>query len=126
MKNIMIVDDSSVVRKMIRITLESSEFHIIEAADGIEALEALARGVPDLFIIDLNMPRLDGLSLVRRIRTETQVADTPIIMLTTECQESDRRRGLEAGVTMYIEKPVSPTLLKYKVQSMLSAEGSAT
>lgn len=124
MKRVMIVDDSSVVRKMIRLTIASPDILTVEASDGIDALENLAKGSPDLFIIDLNMPRMDGLALVRRIRNMDMLKDVPIIMLTTESTEEDRMRGLQAGVSMYLGKPVSPTLLRFKVQSLLKADQS--
>ena len=96
---IMIVDDSSSLRKMVSFTLENAGYSVIEAADGEDALEKLAGSAVNMFIVDLNMPRLNGFELTRSVRAMNQYRFTPIVMLTTESQESKKNEAKAAGAT---------------------------
>ena len=107
MAKVLVVDDDGVTRKFLQFLLRSQGFGVRAAADGIEALELLAREEVDLVITDLNMPRLDGLELIRRIRAHPAAAGIPVILLTTEGDEESRRQGVEAGASEYLVKPVS-------------------
>ncbi len=115
MYNILVVDDSAVVRKMVARMLQDEDFNIIEASDGIEALEKWATEEIHLMIVDLNMPRMDGIELTKAIREKD--ADIPIIMLTTQPNEAER--AYRAGANLYLVKPVPGHLLKFKVKSLL-------
>lgn len=119
MARILVVDDSATVRKLITHTLLPTGHECIEAADGIEALEKMARTPVDLVLADLNMPKMNGLELVSTIREDPAYVDIPIVMLTTEGSEEDRRRGLQAGANVYLVKPTPPHMLLYKVESLL-------
>ena len=118
-KTILVVEDSATTRKFLRLSLESESLRVCEAADGIEALELLAQVKPDLFLVDLNMPRMDGLTLVQRLRANPDYTVTPIVMLTTQNTAEDRRNGYAAGVNVYLTKPIESEKLQYKVQCLL-------
>ena len=118
-KKVLLVDDAGTVRKFIHWSLRSSDIETLQAGDGLEALEILRRGPVDLAIVDLNMPGMDGIELTRSIRAMPERRDLPILMLTTEKREEERRIALDAGVNAYLVKPSTPAIIRYKVLSML-------
>jgi len=122
MKRIMIVDDSSTIRKLISYILRKKDYLITEAEDGLDALEKLIDIKVDLVIADLNMPNMDGIELVKSLRNNYYHIDTPIIMLTTTRDENLKKSALDAGVNMFLNKPIQPNLLLYKVESLLEGE----
>ncbi len=117
---ILVVDDSSSVRKMVEYALKSRGYAVVGAEDGENALEILGREGFDLMILDVNMPRMDGLTLLQFIRARGEWQTLPVMMLTTEGQESDRERALAMGATAYLTKPFKPTELLALVASLLS------
>jgi two-component system chemotaxis response regulator CheY len=112
-KTALVVDDSASMRQMVTYTLSSAGFTCHEAADGAEALRWLEGGTgrPDLVITDLNMPVMDGLSLIREIRARAENRFTPILMLTTESQDGKKQEGRAAGATGWLVKPFDPERL---------------
>ena len=108
---ILTVDDSSTMRQMITFTLKAAGFNILEAGDGVEALEVAKGKKLSLVITDVNMPRMDGITLVQRLRTLPEFKFTPILVLTTESDASMKQKGKEAGATGWIVKPFSPEKL---------------
>ncbi|MBK8573900.1 MAG: response regulator [Geothrix sp.] len=108
---ILTVDDSSTMRQMITFTLKGAGFDVLEAGDGVEALEVATGKKLDLIITDVNMPRMDGITLVQRLRALPQFKFTPILVLTTESDASMKQKGKEAGATGWIVKPFSPEKL---------------
>jgi DNA-binding response OmpR family regulator len=116
MSKVLVVDDESKIVQLARDYLEHSGFTVLAAADGIAAL-ALARSErPDLIVLDLGLPALDGLDVARVLRRESRV---PIIMLTARADESDKLVGLELGADDYITKPFSPKELVARVRTVL-------
>jgi two-component system chemotaxis response regulator CheY len=103
-KTILTVDDSASVRQLVGFTLRGAGYDVVEAVDGEDALARL-KGTIHLVITDLNMPRMDGIELVRRIRSSPAYKYVPVIMLTTESQESRKQAGKAAGATGWIVKP---------------------
>ncbi len=118
-KRVLLVDDAGTVRKFIHWSLSPTGIETLQAGDGLAALEILRREPVDLAIVDLNMPGMDGVELTRTIRAMPERRDLPIIMLTTEGREEDRRLALDAGVNAYLVKPSTPAVIRYKVFSML-------
>ena len=110
---ILVVDDELKILKLARDYLENSNFRVTTAADGTEAMAAFRTHRPDLVVLDLNLPGMDGLDVCRAIRQES---DVPIIMLTARVEETDRIIGLEIGADDYITKPFSPRELVARVR----------
>ena len=111
-KTILTVDDSSTMRQMVGVTLKNSGFEVLEAADGVEALEKFRKSpTVDLVLTDLNMPRMDGLDVTRQIRALASGRAVPIILLTTESSPDMKLRGKSAGATGWIVKPFQPNQL---------------
>lgn len=120
MKTIMTVDDSASVRMMVNFTLSELGFEIVEAANGKDALKKMEKQQVHMLITDVNMPELDGISLVRKIRENPSYRFIPIIILTTESQEEKKREGKHAGATGWIVKPFKPEQLIAVVRKVLS------
>jgi two-component system, chemotaxis family, chemotaxis protein CheY len=108
---ILTVDDSSTMRQMITFTLKGANFEVLEAGDGVEALEVAKGKKLSLVITDVNMPRMDGITLVQRLRALPEFKFTPILVLTTESDATMKQKGKEAGATGWIVKPFSPEKL---------------
>ena len=119
MTTILVVDDEPSIVELVRFTLEDAEVRVVEASDGAEALILARRIKPDLVLLDVQMPRLDGLEVCRQLRRESDFARTPIIMLTAAGQQADRARGLGAGADEYLTKPFSPLALLALVEALL-------
>ena len=103
-KTIMTVDDSASIRQLVGFTLRNAGYEVIEAVDGEDALKRM-QGAIHMVITDLNMPNLDGIGLIRSLRANPACKGLPIIMLTTESQESRKQEGKAAGATGWIVKP---------------------
>ncbi|MFW5791820.1 MAG: response regulator, partial [Desulfohalobiaceae bacterium] len=106
------------VRQMVAFTLKDAGYEIIEAADGAQACSSLDQG-PEMIITDLNMPVVDGIELIKRVRATRGLKYIPIIMLTTESQEQRRQEGRAAGATGWIVKPFKPEQLLAVVRKVL-------
>lgn len=117
---IITVDDSSTMRRIIKNTLQKIGFvSILEAGNGIEALEVMAKNKIDMIVTDWNMPEMDGLTFVRTVRQKEQYKDTPILMITTEAAKEDILTALRSGVNNYVVKPFTPDTLQEKVFKLL-------
>ncbi|MEN6617158.1 MAG: response regulator [Syntrophorhabdus sp.] len=119
MKTILIVDDSATIRKLLAYILKKKNFVIAEAEDGIDAMEKLSHVQVDLVIVDLNMPNMDGIEFVKTLRDNYYYMDTPVIMLTTTKDDKLKKDAFDAGVNMFLNKPIQPNFLLYKVESLL-------
>jgi two-component system alkaline phosphatase synthesis response regulator PhoP len=120
---ILVVDDERDIVKLARDYLEQASFRVLSANDGVYALAAAHSEQPDLVVLDLNLPGMDGLDVCRKLRQES---DVPIIMLTARVEEADRLIGLELGADDYIVKPFSPRELVARVRAVLRRTGSDT
>lgn len=121
MSTVLIVDDSLTVRKILNQFLRSGSHTVIEAANGIEALEKITAHPIDIMVVDMNMPHMDGLELIKTVRQQSVYVDLPVIMLTTESSQESHQLGFEAGANVYLTKPVQPHLLLYKINSLIEA-----
>ena len=119
MATILTVDDTASMRQMISFTLNSVGHEVLQASDGSEALKILQGKKVDLVIADVNMPNMDGISLVKSLRAIAEYKFTPILMLTTESQESKRQEGKSVGATGWIVKPFNPEQLLTIVKKVL-------
>ena len=118
-KTIMTVDDSASVRQMVSFTLRDAGFEVIEAVDGRDAMKKLGATPVHMMITDLNMPNLDGIGLIRSLRANPAYKGVPIIMLTTESQESRKLEGKAAGATGWIVKPFTMQQILAVVKRMV-------
>jgi DNA-binding response OmpR family regulator len=121
-KKILVVDDEPRIVRVLRGYLESAGFQVVAAYDGTEALAAFRHETPDLIILDLMLPEVDGLDVARTIRRES---DVPLIMLTARVEEADRLIGLELGADDYVTKPFSPREVVARVRAVLRRIGGS-
>ena len=119
MATILISDDSSSMRQMVQFTLQEAEHHVQEASDGDKALQLAQQHDFDLVITDINMPTLDGLSLVRELRNLSNYRYKPILLLTTESDPEMKQEARQAGATGWITKPFDPDRLLAAVRKVL-------
>ena len=116
----LIVEDSPTMRQLLAFSLRRlKDCRIIEAVDGVDALKKLTTERVDLVITDINMPMMDGLKLVTLIRANARTKTLPIVIVTTEGAEEDRKRGLALGANAYVPKPIQPSVLLKTVASLL-------
>jgi len=113
---VLIVDDEPRIRDFVRINLEIEHYDVIEASNGIEALDQLREHLPDLVVLDVMMPEMDGFETLKAIR---DVSTVPVIMLTVRQDEQDRIRGLDLGADDYIAKPFNPRELLSRIRALL-------
>ncbi len=118
-KLIMTADDSASVRQMVAFTLKQNGYEVIEAVDGQDALTKLGGKKVDMLLTDLNMPKLDGIGLIKGVRANALNKFIPIVMLTTESQDSKKSEGKSAGATGWIVKPFKPEQLIAVVKKVL-------
>ena len=119
-RSILVVDDEEVTREILQILLEMEGFTVFAAADGLEALEKVAECRPDLIILDLMMPRLDGLGVCKQLRAQPETADLAIILLSGNSQDRAVTAGLRAGANAYLMKPIDPPLLLSEINKYLN------
>jgi two-component system, chemotaxis family, chemotaxis protein CheY len=120
-KKIMTVDDSKTMRDMVAFTLRGAGFDVVEAEDGQKALTALGTTQVDLVITDINMPNMDGITLVKHLRQKPNFRSTPILILTTEGGDDKKAEGRAAGATGWIVKPFAPDKLLQVVNKFCAA-----
>jgi two-component system chemotaxis response regulator CheY len=110
-KRILAVDDSASMRQMVLLTLRVAGYDVVQACDGVEALELARRGAVDLVLTDVHMPRMDGIALVRELRALPDYQFVPMLVLTTESSPEKKMEGKRAGATGWIVKPFNPPQL---------------
>ena len=110
-KTVLTVDDSRMMLDMLQITLAGEGYKVLQAEDGVAALEMLKTERPDVIITDINMPRLDGFGFIQQVRQRDHLRTTPILVLTTEVSDDKKMRARNAGATGWIVKPFNPPSL---------------
>ena len=116
----MVVDDSLTVRKITSRLLTREGFKVMHAKDGVDALEVLAGEIPDVILLDIEMPRMDGFEFTRNLKSDPRLAHIPIIMITSRTAEKHRQRARELGVDLYLGKPYQEEELLGHLREMLS------
>jgi len=119
MPTILAVDDSASMRQMVSFTLKGAGYTVIDAVDGVDALAKAKTGKIDLVLTDVNMPRMDGISLIKELRAQPSFKFTPILMLTTESGADKKSEGKSAGATGWIVKPFNPDQLLATIKKVL-------
>ena len=118
-RKILVADDNPASRELIMEVLEMSGYDVIGAADGLEAVDQARAGQPDLLLVDIQMPRLDGFGVLRELRAEARFASLPVVALTAFAMQGDRERALDAGFNGYISKPVDIVILRQEIRKYL-------
>ena len=121
---ILITDDDPVIIELLQVNLGFEGYDVITASDGLEAVERAGRELPDLVILDIMMPRMDGWTARAELLKDPRTAEIPVIFLSARAQQADLRKGYEAGVAAYITKPFEPVELLDLIEQIL--EGSYT
>jgi CheY-like chemotaxis protein len=119
MKKVLVADDRATGRELVRTVLERGGFEVIEAANGKEALEQAGQAFPDLIILDIHMPGMDGFEVVQALRQDERFAKTPVIALTASAMMGDREKALKLGFTGYMTKPIQLSALREEVHRLL-------
>ena len=123
MREVLVVDDSLTQREIICDLLEKSGLKVTVASDGIEALERLEKYQPDLVILDIVMPRMNGFEVCRRLKSNSVTKEIPVILCSSKREEFDRYWGLRQGADAYVVKPFQPTELLSTIKQLLKKEG---
>jgi len=124
MKRLLVADDKPTNRELIRTVLESLGYEVSEADDGVEAVRVARETQPDMIILDLHMPGMDGFGVLTELRRDGAFARTPIMALTASAMQGDRQRAMDAGFDSYISKPVPLPVLREEVVRLLNRPGA--
>ena len=117
---ILVVDDVRMIRHLVKVNLELEGYKVVEAENGKEALERIEEAKPDLILLDVIMPFLDGFQVLKRLRQDEQTQSIPVVMLTTCNEEADQIKSWEIGISEYVSKPFNPNALVSLVNRVLS------
>jgi DNA-binding response OmpR family regulator len=120
MAKILVVDDEEHIVMILKDSLEFSGFQVITALDGQEALQAVDKENPDLVVLDIGMPKLDGWEVCRRLKSNEKTKDVPVIILTAYAQTSDQKKGASLGADRFITKPCDLTYLVEEINALLA------
>ena len=118
--SVLVADDDRDVQGLVVLCLERRGYRVLRASDGQEALALALREHPDLALLDVTMPKLDGCEVTRRLRAHAETAQMPVVLLTARVQDDDVERGLAAGATAYVRKPFSPEELGSRIDSLIA------
>lgn len=119
-QSVLIIDDEPMARTLLRLMLVRAGFQVSEAEDGFDALEKIKRNQPDIILLDVMMPGMDGFSVCETLRNESETASLPIIMLSAKTDLNSVNKGLRVGATKYLTKPISPEELTQHVREALN------
>ena len=119
-RTVLVADDDEDILQLVSFRLERAGYTVVTAADGQQALAAAREHHPDLAVLDVMMPGLNGYEVTRQLRADAATAQIPVILLTARVQEADVSRGFEAGADDYLRKPFSPQELRSRVQAILA------
>ncbi len=119
LKRVLIIEDNEANLYLTKFILEKNEYQVLEAREGIQGLELAMKEKPDLILMDIQLPDIDGLEAVRRIRASKIDHEIPIVALTSYAMVGDREKSLAAGCTGYIEKPINPDTFMAEIEKFL-------
>ena len=120
-RKILVVDDERHIVRLVQVNLEKVGYQVVTAYDGVEALEQVAKETPDMVILDVMMPRMDGFEVLKKLQADAKTRDIPVIMLTAKAQDADIFRGWSSGVDAYLTKPFNPMELLAFVKRIFQA-----
>ena len=116
---VMVIDDEPDIVKLVKISLEMANFEVIEAFSGKEALEKTQKVIPDIFLLDIMMPEMNGYEVCQRLKSQDRTRNVPVVMLTAKGQKGDVEQGLKVGADEYIIKPFDPYELGEQIHEIL-------
>jgi two-component system alkaline phosphatase synthesis response regulator PhoP/two-component system response regulator VicR len=120
-RKILVVDDQKHIVRLVQVTLERAGYEVACAYDGVEALEQVAKDLPDMVVLDVMMPRMDGFEVLQRLQADPKLQTIPVIMLTAKAQDADIFKGWSQGVSSYLVKPFNPRELLTFVQRIFQS-----
>ena len=120
-RKILVVDDQKHIVRLIQVTLERAGYEVVCAYDGLEALEQVAKERPEMVVLDVMMPRMDGFEVLQRLQADPKLQTIPVIMLTAKAQDADIFKGWSQGVSSYLVKPFNPRELLTFVQRIFQS-----
>ncbi|PIU64634.1 MAG: two-component system response regulator [Armatimonadetes bacterium CG07_land_8_20_14_0_80_40_9] len=118
-KKILVADDEKNIAKLVKVNLERAGFEVVVASDGIEALEKVEEEKPDLVVLDIMMPRMDGITVLKKLKEKEETKSIPVVMLTVKAEDEDIFRGWQEGADSYLTKPFNPAEVVIIVQGIL-------
>ena len=124
-KKILVVDDSESMIKLVKYNLETEGYDVITASDGLEGLMVARREKPNLIILDVALPEMDGFRVCRLLKFDQKYQHIPIIMLTASIKEDSMKLGMESGASFYITKPYKPDILLARVKKLIGESGGS-
>lgn len=119
-KKVMIVDDEAHIVELVKVCLEDTDYEILEAYTGQEALQKAKEEKPDLILLDVMLPKMDGYEVCKQLKSNQETQNIPVVMLTAKGQEVDKVKGFQAGADSYMTKPFSPLRLLTELEEKLS------
>jgi DNA-binding response OmpR family regulator len=119
-RTVLVVDDEPFICRSLSFVLRKDNYHVLEARNGEEALAAIRQHKPDLVFLDVMMPKINGFEVTRMVKSDPDLANVKIILLTAKGQDSDRETGVQAGADDYMTKPFSPTKILERARQMLA------
>ena len=117
---VLVVDDDPVIQRLLKVNFEMEGYDVITASDGVEGLERARKDRPDAVILDVMMPRMDGLEVARMLKEDPSTASIPVLLLSAKAQETDVRAGGASGADDYVTKPFDPLDLLHRVEGLIS------
>ncbi len=125
MRKILVAEDDLASRELIREILEARGYEVVEVGDGQEAVQKIAEKKPDLVLLDIQMPLLDGFGVLRQLRQDSRFASLPVVAVTSYAMGGDREKALAAGFDAYLTKPLNAAALKKQLEQLLGEKGGA-
>ncbi len=126
MRKILVAEDDLASRELIREILEARGYEVVEVGDGQEAVQKIAEKKPDLVLLDIQMPLLDGFGVLRQLRQDSRFACLPVVAVTSYAMGGDREKALAAGFDAYLTKPLNAAALKKQLEQLLGEKGGGT
>jgi CheY-like chemotaxis protein len=116
---VLVADDEEDILTLVSTIVERAGHEVVSVRDGAQALAAIRERRPDLVVLDISMPEVDGLEVLRRVRADSETRELPVLLLSARAQEADVRRGFDTGASAYVKKPFSPSELARRVDELL-------
>jgi two-component system alkaline phosphatase synthesis response regulator PhoP len=121
-KKVLVVDDEPHIVRLVEVNLQRAGYDVIKAMDGVEALEQVKAEIPDMIVLDVMMPRMDGFTVLKHLKADPQTQEIPVIMLTAKAQDADIFKGWQSGVDSYLTKPFNPMELLTFVKRIFESQ----